>query len=91
MHISPCAAGIVQAVSLTLKEQVASDRREIRSRDWSGYPILTLSEVPSVEVILMDRSDPSPGAGEGSLPPTSAAPGERLGFMRPIAVSENFA
>jgi nicotinate dehydrogenase subunit B len=65
--------GIVQAVSLTLKEQVAFDRREITSRDWSGYPILTFPEVPNVEVILMDRSDPSWGAGEGSLPPTSAA------------------
>jgi CO/xanthine dehydrogenase Mo-binding subunit len=65
--------GIVQAVSLTLKEQVGFDRREITSRDWSGYPILGFSEVPSIEVVLMDRSDPSLGAGEGSLPPTSAA------------------
>jgi nicotinate dehydrogenase subunit B len=65
--------GIVQAVSLTLKEQVAFDRREITSRDWSGYPILGFPEVPSVEIVLMDRSDPSLGAGEGSLPPTSAA------------------
>ncbi len=65
--------GIVQAVSLTLKEQVAFDRREITSRDWPGYPILTFPEVPSIEIILMDRSDPSLGAGEGSLPPTSAA------------------
>jgi nicotinate dehydrogenase subunit B len=65
--------GIVQAVSLTLKEQVAFDRRKITSRDWSGYPILTLPEVPSVEIVLMDRGDPSLGAGEGSLPPASAA------------------
>jgi nicotinate dehydrogenase subunit B len=65
--------GIVQAVSLTLKEQVAFDRREITSRDWSAYPILTFPEVPSIEVVLMERSDPSLGAGEGSLPPTSAA------------------
>jgi CO/xanthine dehydrogenase Mo-binding subunit len=65
--------GIVQAVSLTLKEQVTFDRREITSRDWSGYPILTFGEAPSIEIILMDRSDPSLGAGEGSLPPTSAA------------------
>jgi nicotinate dehydrogenase subunit B len=65
--------GIVQAVSLTLKEQVAFDRKEITSRDWSGYPILRFPEVPGVEVVLMDRSDPSLGAGEGSLPPTSAA------------------
>jgi len=65
--------GIVQAVSLTLKEQVGFDRREITSRDWSGYPILAFPDVPSVEVVLMQRSDPSLGAGEGSLPPTSAA------------------
>ena len=65
--------GIVQAISLTLKEQIAFDRREITSRDWLGYPILAFPEVPSVEIVLMDRSDPSLGAGEGSLPPTSAA------------------
>ncbi len=65
--------GIVQAVSLTLMEQVTFDSREITSRDWSGYPILRFSEVPGIEIILMDRSDPSLGAGEGSLPPTSAA------------------
>jgi nicotinate dehydrogenase subunit B len=56
-----------------LKEQVAFDRREIASRDWSGYPILTFPEAPNIELSLMERSDPSLGAGEGSLPPTSAA------------------
>jgi nicotinate dehydrogenase subunit B len=65
--------GILQAISITLKEQVLFDRKEVTSRDWSGYPILTFPEVPSVEIVLMDRSDPSLGAGEGSLPPTSAA------------------
>jgi len=60
----------VQAVSLTLKEQVAFDRREITNRDWSGYPILTFPEIPRIEIILVDRGDPSLGAGEGSLPPT---------------------
>ena len=65
--------GIVQAVSLTLKEQVAFDRRQITSRDWSGYPVITFPEVPNIEIELMERSDPSLGAGEGSLPPTSAA------------------
>jgi nicotinate dehydrogenase subunit B len=65
--------GIVQAISLTLKEQVAFDRRQITSRDWSGYPVLTFPEVPNIEIVLMERSDPSLGAGEGSLPPTSAA------------------
>ena len=65
--------GIVQAVSVTLKEQVMFDRRQITSRDWAGYPILTFPEVPSIEVVLVNRGDPSLGAGEGSLAPTSAA------------------
>ena len=58
---------------IEIEEQVSFDRREITSRDWSGYPILTFPDVPSIEVVLMERSDPSLGAGEGSLPPTSAA------------------
>jgi nicotinate dehydrogenase subunit B len=65
--------GIVQAISLTLKEQVTFDSIEITSRDWSGYSILAFPEVPSIDLVLMQRSDPSLGAGEGSLPPTSAA------------------
>ena len=35
--------------------------------------VLTFSEAPNIEIVLMQRSDPSLGAGEGSLPPTSAA------------------
>ncbi|TYL97858.1 xanthine dehydrogenase family protein molybdopterin-binding subunit [Bradyrhizobium rifense] len=65
--------GIVQAVSLALKEQVTFDRRQITSRDWSGYSVLTFSEVPNIDIVLVQRSDPPLGAGEGSLPPTSAA------------------
>jgi nicotinate dehydrogenase subunit B len=65
--------GILQAVSVTLKEQVVFDRKEVTSREWSAYPILTFPEAPNVELVLMDGSDPSLGAGEGSLPPTSAA------------------
>jgi CO/xanthine dehydrogenase Mo-binding subunit len=65
--------GILQAISITLKEQVLFDRKDIASRDWSGYSILTFPEVPSVEIALLDTGDPSLGAGEGSLPPTSAA------------------
>lgn len=65
--------GIIQAVSLTLKEQVAFNRREITTRDWSSYPILTFPEIPVVDLVLIDSQQASLGAGEGSLPPTSAA------------------
>jgi CO/xanthine dehydrogenase Mo-binding subunit len=66
--------GIIQSMSWTLKEEVKFDRSEISSRDWATYPILTMPEVPSVEIELIDRPDErSLGAGEASQGPAAAA------------------
>ena len=66
--------GVIQAVSWTLKEAVKFDRETITTRDWSSYPILTFSEVPAVDVVLLDRPEErSLGAGEASQGPTPAA------------------
>jgi CO/xanthine dehydrogenase Mo-binding subunit len=66
--------GIIQSTSWTLHEEVRFDRAGIRSRDWAGYPILTMPEVPRVEVALIDRpSERSLGAGEASQGPAVAA------------------
>jgi CO/xanthine dehydrogenase Mo-binding subunit len=66
--------GIVQSTSWTLKEHVRFDRDGIKSRDWLGYPILTMPEAPKVEVVLIDRPDEKPlGSGEGSQGPAVAA------------------
>jgi nicotinate dehydrogenase subunit B len=66
--------GAVQATSWTLKERVRFDRFRVTSRDWESYPILRFSEVPEVEVSIIDRPDePSVGAGEVAQGPASAA------------------
>ena len=66
--------GAIQATSWTLKEQVRFDRRRITSEDWESYPILRFSEVPQVDVHLLDRPDlPSVGAGEAAQGPTAGA------------------
>jgi nicotinate dehydrogenase subunit B len=66
--------GIVQATSWVLKEQMCFDRTRITSRNWEDYPILTFSEVPTVEVVLLNRpEDESLGVGEGVTGPTAAA------------------
>jgi len=66
--------GIIQSTSWTLHEAVRFDRNGITSRDWSSYPILTMPEVPKVEVELIDRPDEkSLGAGEASSGPAVAA------------------
>ncbi|MFY0578060.1 molybdopterin cofactor-binding domain-containing protein [Cystobacter fuscus] len=66
--------GLIQTLSWCLKEEVRHDGRRILSRDWSSYPVLTFSEVPPVEVALIDRpGEPFLGAGEATQGPTAAA------------------
>jgi CO/xanthine dehydrogenase Mo-binding subunit len=66
--------GIVQSLSWTLKEGVRFDAGGVKSADWVSYPILTFSEVPPIEVELIDRpGQPFLGTGEASQGPTGAA------------------
>lgn len=65
--------GMVQAASWTLREQVKYDA-QISSLDWFSYPVLPISQVPVVEVALIDRPDEEPlGAGEAVQGPAGAA------------------
>jgi CO/xanthine dehydrogenase Mo-binding subunit len=71
--------GIVQSLSWTLKEAVRFDAGGVKSVDWVSYPILTFSEVPPIEVELIDRPGaPFLGAGEASQGPTAAALGNAV-------------
>lgn len=56
---------VMQSVSRALKEQVTFDQTRVTSLDWDSYPILRFSEVPEVEITLINRPDQPPlGAGE---------------------------
>jgi CO/xanthine dehydrogenase Mo-binding subunit len=77
--VNQIEGGALQALSWTTKEQVRFDARTVTSTTWEDYPILTFSEVPPVDVVLLDRPDePSLGAGEASIGPTAAAIGNAL-------------
>lgn len=66
--------GLIQALSWSLKEEVKFDDTAVLSRDWASYPIITFSEVPPVEVVLIDRpGEPYLGTGEASQGPAGAA------------------
>ena len=66
--------GIVQSLSWTLKEGVRFDATGVKSVDWVSYPILTFSEVPPIDVELIDKPGlPFLGTGEASQGPTGAA------------------
>ncbi|MBR0653692.1 molybdopterin cofactor-binding domain-containing protein [Plastoroseomonas arctica] len=64
----------IHATSQALKEAVRFDRRRVTSDSWDSYPILRFSEVPKVDVALIDRPEMPPlGAGEPAFGPTVAA------------------
>jgi CO/xanthine dehydrogenase Mo-binding subunit len=66
--------GAIQTVSWTLKEAVKFDRTRITSSAWEDYPILRFSEVPKVEVEIINRPEEKPsGAGEAAQGPVAAA------------------
>ena len=66
--------GALQTVSWVLKEAVQFDTTRILSNTWESYPILRFSEVPAVEVRVIDRPDHnSLGAGEATHGPVAAA------------------
>ena len=72
--INQIEGGAIQATSWVLKERVRFDRQRITSNTWTSYPILRFSEVPEVEVELIQRSDSEPlGAGEAAHGPVTAA------------------
>jgi nicotinate dehydrogenase subunit B len=65
---------IVQTLSRALHEEVKFDRSRVTSVDWTSYPILSMREVPAIDVILIDRPDqPLLGAGEAATAPVAAA------------------
>ena len=72
--INQIEGGAIQATSWVLKERVRFDRQRITSTSWTEYPILRFSEVPDVEVEVIQRPDVDPvGAGEAAHGPVTAA------------------
>lgn len=69
--------GLVMGLGETLKEEVTFDRSRVTSTDWSRYRMLTMQEMPEIEVVQISRDDQGFGAGgeapNAVAPPTVAA------------------
>lgn len=65
---------IIQGVSRALLEEVTFDSSGVTSLDWNTYPILKFSDVPDLDIVLINRPEMAPvGAGELSTVPIPAA------------------
>ncbi|HLA54238.1 MAG TPA: molybdopterin cofactor-binding domain-containing protein [Flavitalea sp.] len=66
--------GLIQSASWTLREQVKFDTTHITSTDWNSYPVFRFTEVPDVEVAVLNQPEAEAmGAGEAAQGPASAA------------------
>ncbi len=65
---------ILQTLSRVLMEEVMFDRSRVLSVDWSSYPIMRFSDVPKLDIELVDRPTERPlGAGEAACAAVGAA------------------
>jgi CO/xanthine dehydrogenase Mo-binding subunit len=65
---------VLQALSRALKEEIHFDVHGQTSLDWDSYPILTFSETPELDIVLLNRPDEPPiGAGEPATVAVAAA------------------
>jgi len=77
--INQIEGGMIQSASWTLKERVDFDKVGITTRNWLDYLILSFTEVPEIEVALINRPEAPPvGAGEGTQGPVSGAIGNAI-------------
>jgi nicotinate dehydrogenase subunit B len=76
--INQLEGGIIQSASWVLKEQVRFDNG-VSSIDWETYPVLLFSEVPEIDIELINTTDEVPlGVGEVTAGPTAAAIGNAV-------------
>ena len=76
--INQLEGGILQSASWVLKEQVRFDNG-VSAIDWQSYPVLKFSEVPEIDIELINTKDEVPlGVGEVTAGPTAAAIGNAV-------------
>ena len=86
--INQLEGGIIQSASWVLKEQVRFDDG-VASFDWETYPVLKFSEVPEIDIELINTRDPVPlGVGEATAGPTAAAIGNALSHALGIRIRD---
>ncbi len=71
--------GIIMGASFVMKERVNFAGGRVANATWADYPILRFSEVPEIEIALIDNpNEPTLGLGEASVGPTGAAIGNAV-------------
>jgi nicotinate dehydrogenase subunit B len=72
--INQIEGGMIQATSWTLFEEVHFEQQEVKSRNWTSYPIIRFTDVPEVAVEVISRPEEKlQGVGEIAMCVTPGA------------------
>ena len=87
--INQLEGGMIQSASWVLKEQVRFDNATAGPIDWNSYPVLRFSEVPEIEIALVDADTDVPlGVGEATAGPMAAAIGNAASHALGIRIRD---
>ena len=64
---------IVYGLSAALKGEITIDRGRAVQGNFDDYPLLTIDEMPAIEVHIVPSAEPPEGIGEPGLPPIAPA------------------
>lgn len=64
---------IIMGISTALKERIAFEKGGVATSNFSDYPILTMSEIPEIDVSIITNNEKMGGVGEPPLPPVPPA------------------
>jgi isoquinoline 1-oxidoreductase beta subunit len=78
--------GFVYGITAALKGKITVKDGRVDEKNFDDYPLLTLDEMPVVETVIVESSEPPTGTGEPGLPAAApavanavfAASGQRL-------------
>jgi isoquinoline 1-oxidoreductase beta subunit len=65
--------GIVYALSAALKGAITLEAGRVKQSNFHDYPVLRHSEMPRVEVYILESTDAPHGVGEPAVPPLAPA------------------
>lgn len=69
---------ILMGLSSTLHEEITVKDGRIEATNFDGYPLLAMTEVPEINVVLLESGEEPYGLGEPPIGPVAAAVGNAL-------------
>jgi isoquinoline 1-oxidoreductase subunit beta len=71
--VAQMEGGIIMGLSTVMKEKVEFAKGGVTSTNFDTYKLLTMRDVPEIEVHIIKSSDPIGGIGEPPVPPVAPA------------------